>query len=109
MRSTNKILLASVLMLACSGQPDVPPTEVSTSVGHTIDVTLKTFGEGRFLDPVLSSPVVVRLLESGTVPSQGTETLRQVFRFEALAKGRAEIHFDHTRLHDALVDIVVSD
>jgi hypothetical protein len=104
--AANTILLAGVL--ACSGKPAVPATEVSTSVGHTIDVTLKTFGQGQFLDPVVSSPVV-HLLESGTVPSQGTETLRQVFRFEALMKGRAEIYFDHTRLQDALVDIVVSD
>jgi len=103
------LIAGAVLMLACSDEPAViPVTEVPTTVGQKVTVTLQTFGHGRFEDPVTSSPVV-RLVESSVVPSQGTETLRQVYRFEALVKGRAEIHFPHTVMRDAIVAVIVSD
>jgi hypothetical protein len=104
------LLAAAGLMVtvACSDEHPPPVTEVTTSVGHTVTVTLATTGAGGFQDPVFSSPVV-RMVDASSISPQGTESLRQAFRFEALAKGRAEILFHHTVLADKIVAIVVSD
>jgi hypothetical protein len=102
------LLAAGLIALACSDPGSLPVTDVTTNVGDTVTVTLETFGAGSFEDPIFSSPVV-RLVDSASVPPQNSETLRQVFRFEALTKGRVEILFRHTAQRERIVDIVVTN
>ncbi len=65
------------------------------AVGDTIEVTLQTIGPGHYGSPVLSSGSVVFLGESSAgppIPAGPT----QLYRFEAVASGLAEITIAHT-------------
>ena len=65
------------------------------AIGDTIEVTLQTIGPGHYGSPVLSSGSVVFLGESSagpTVPAGPT----QLYRFEVVAPGLAEITIAHT-------------
>lgn len=65
------------------------------AVGDTIEVTLQTIGPGQYGTPVVSSKAVVFLGESPAgQPNPGGP--RQLFRFEVVASGRAEIAIPHT-------------
>ena len=63
-------------------------------VGDEIDVTLQTIGPGSYGTPVLSSRAVRFVGESSPGP-QNPGGPRQLFRFEAVATGRAEITIPH--------------
>lgn len=68
---------------------------LTAAVGDTIEITLQTIGPGHYGSPVLSSGSVVFLGESSAgppVPAGPT----QVYRFEAVASGLADITIAHT-------------
>jgi hypothetical protein len=68
---------------------------VVASVGEKIEVTLQTIGPGQYGDPALSSGSVRFLGESPAgVPNPGGP--RQLYRFEAVTSGRADITIPHT-------------
>jgi hypothetical protein len=68
---------------------------VAAAVGDQIEVTLQTIGPGQYADPTVSSRAAVFLGESPAGPSSpGGPT--QLFRFEAIAPGRADITIPHT-------------
>ena len=68
---------------------------VAVAVGDQVDVTLQTTGPGQYGDPSLSSRAAVFLGESPAgSPNPGGPT--QLFRFEAIAPGRADITIPHT-------------
>jgi hypothetical protein len=99
---------AVCLTLACAAQPDPPErTEVAAVMGTRLDISLSTYGQGQFDEPLISVPNV-RLLETSVLPSQPGETLRQRYRFETLATGRTDVRFPHSTVEDAWIVIVVS-
>jgi hypothetical protein len=67
---------------------------IAVLVGDEIDITLQTIGPGEYGTPVLSSGSVRFLGESSPGP-QNPGGVRQLFRFEAVAVGRAEITTPH--------------
>jgi hypothetical protein len=70
---------------------------ISVAPGDTIDITLQTVGPGQYETPSISSGSVRFLGESSAgVPNPGGP--RQLFRFEAVTVGRADITIPHTIL-----------
>ena len=68
---------------------------VVASVGEKIEVTLQTVGPGQYGDPILSSGSVKFLEESSAgTPNPGGP--RQLYRFEAVSSGQADITIPHT-------------
>ena len=68
---------------------------VVASVGEKIEVTLQTIGPGQYGDPILSSGSVKFLEESSAgTPNPGGP--RQLYRFEAVSSGQANITIPHT-------------
>jgi len=68
---------------------------VAAAVADEIHLTLQTIGPGQYGDPSVSSRAAVFLGESPAGPSNpGGPT--QLFRFEAIAPGRADITVPHT-------------
>jgi hypothetical protein len=68
---------------------------ISVVPGDKIDTTLQTIGPGQYDTPTVSSGSIRYLGESSAgIPNPGGP--RQLFRFEAIAVGRAEITIPHT-------------
>ena len=68
---------------------------VVAAVGEKIDVTLQTVGPGQYGDPIVSSGSVKFLEESSAgTPNPGGP--RQLYRFEAVSSGQANITIPHT-------------
>jgi hypothetical protein len=68
---------------------------ISVAPGDKIDITLQTIGSGQYETPTVSSGSIRFLGESSAgMPNPGGP--RQLFRFEAMTVGRAEITIPHT-------------
>ena len=68
---------------------------VVATVGEKIEVTLQTVGPGQYGDPIVSSGSVKFLEESSAgTPNPGGP--RQLYRFEAVSSGQANITIPHT-------------
>lgn len=68
---------------------------VTVAPGDKIDITLQTIGPGQYETPTVSSGSIRFLGESSAgVPNPGGP--RQLFRFEAVTVGRADITIPHT-------------
>lgn len=68
---------------------------VSVAPGDRVDISLQTIGPGQYETPTVSSGSVRFLGESSAgMPNPGGPT--QMFRFEAVTVGRAEITIPHT-------------
>ena len=67
---------------------------IAVLVGDEIEITLQTIGPGEYGTPVVSSGSIRFQGESSPGP-QNPGGLRQLFRFEAVAAGRAEITIPH--------------
>jgi hypothetical protein len=68
---------------------------VEASVGDTIEITLQTIGPGQYGDPILSSGSLMFLgvsFADKPIPAGPT----QLYRFEAVASGQADITIPHT-------------
>ena len=69
---------------------------VVATVGDTIEVTLQTIGPGQYGTPTLSSASVTFVGEWPSPPSeQGPGGVRQLYRFEAVSSGRADVVIPH--------------
>lgn len=71
-------------------------TTISVSPGDKINVTLQTIGPGQYGTPTVSSGSVRFLGESAPAEPPNPGGPRQLFRFEAVNVGRAEITIPHT-------------
>jgi hypothetical protein len=68
---------------------------VVAAVGEKIEVTLQTVGPGQYGDPIVTSGSVKFLEESSAgTPNPGGP--RQLYRFEAVSSGQANITIPHT-------------
>jgi len=67
---------------------------VVAAVGDRIEVTLQTIGPGQYVDPIVSSGSVAFLGESSASPPIPAGPT-QVYRFEAVAPGPADITIPH--------------
>jgi len=100
----------AIVLLALSCHPSSNRISLdSSSNGHTIsvapgdkiDITLQTIGPGQYETPTVSSGSIRFLGESSAgLPNPGGP--RQLFRFEAMTVGRAEITIRHTALDPPL-------
>jgi hypothetical protein len=68
---------------------------VVAAVGDRIEVTLQTIGPGQYGTPISSSVSVSFLGESSAGPPN-PGGVRQLYRFEAVASGRADITIPHS-------------
>jgi hypothetical protein len=68
---------------------------ISVAPGDEIDITLQTIGPGQYETPTISSGSISFLGEADAGP-QNPGGVRQLFRFEAVTIGRAEITIPHT-------------
>jgi hypothetical protein len=68
---------------------------VVAAVGDTIELTLQTIGPGQYGNPIVSSGSVMLLGESSAGPPNPAGP-RQLYRFQAVASGRADITIPHT-------------
>jgi hypothetical protein len=94
------------LALGC-GSAESPATTISLTnadhgrsiavlVGDEIEITLQTIGPGEYGTPVVSSGSgSIRFLGEGSPGPQNPGGVRQLFRFEAVAPGGAEISIPH--------------
>ena len=100
----------AVVLLALSCHPSRGRTSldnssnghaISVAPGDKIDITLQTIGPGQYEIPTVSSGSIRFLGESPAgAPNPGGP--RQLFRFEAVTIGRAEITIPHTSLDPPL-------
>src|ERR1700693_5780016 len=75
--------------------------QVSAKVGQPIVVTLQTIGEGQYGTPQISSRAV--RFESVVFPAgQNPGGPTQVYRFTAVAEGKAKIRIPHTGSNPAV-------
>jgi hypothetical protein len=94
------IVLASASLLAgCSPGPveldgGNSGQAVTATVGQEIRVTLGTIGPGNYGDPQISSSAV-RFLNMTYPKEQNPGGPTQVFQFEAVSPGRADIRIPH--------------
>lgn len=68
----------------------------SADVGAEIRVTLGTVGSGEYSSPPNVSATAVRFLDVSNVGPATPGGPRQLFRFKAVARGRAILVFHHT-------------
>lgn len=68
---------------------------VVAAVGDSIEVTLQTIGPGQYGTPI-SSWVSVRFLGESSAGPPNPGGVRQLYRFEAVAPGRADITIPHS-------------
>jgi hypothetical protein len=100
------LAVSNALAVACGGTPtsstanpiDLSNVDsgktVSAVVGQEIDVTLQTIGPGSYGAPQISSSALRFLAVSLTgAPNPGGP--RQLFRFESVTQGQAEIRVPH--------------
>jgi hypothetical protein len=96
-------VLACVLFVAaCAGRDEgalqldngSAGQDIPAHVGQEIDLTLQTIGPGQFEAPAISAPAV-RFLGSALASVQNPGGPRQIYRFEVVAPGRAEIRIPH--------------
>jgi hypothetical protein len=74
---------------------------ISVAPGDAIDITLQTIGPGQYESPTVSAGSIHFLGEfSAGMPNPGGP--RQLFRFEAVTVGRADITIPHTVLDPPL-------
>jgi hypothetical protein len=71
-------------------------TSISVTPGDEIDITLQTIGPGQYETPTVSSGSIRFLGESPAADPPNPGGPRQLFRFEAVTPGRAEITIPHT-------------
>jgi hypothetical protein len=64
---------------------------VVAAVGDKVEVTLQTVGPGQYGIPTSSSASVIFLGESSPPGQPNPGGVRQLYRFEAVASGRADI------------------
>jgi hypothetical protein len=76
---------------------------VAVLVGDELEITLQTIGPGEYGTPVLSSRSI-RFLGVSSPGPQNPGGPRQLFRFEAVTAGRAEIAIPHVN-RDPLPEI----
>ncbi|HEX6532976.1 MAG TPA: hypothetical protein VF041_00180 [Gemmatimonadaceae bacterium] len=69
---------------------------LSTQVGSEVDITLGTVGPGEYASPPSVSSPSVRFVSVSYVSPAVPAGPTQLFRFEAVSKGRAVIVFRHT-------------
>ena len=70
-------------------------TQVQAAIGQRVDVTLQTIGEGRYVEPYLSSDAV-KFLGMGVPPGQDPGGPTQVFHFLCVDKGTSGITILHS-------------
>jgi hypothetical protein len=68
---------------------------VVASVGDKIELTLQTIGPGQYGTPVVSS-ASLKFLEELPAGAPNPGGSRQLYRFEAVTSGQAEITIQHT-------------
>jgi hypothetical protein len=71
-------------------------TTISVAPGDEIDITLQTIGPGHYETPTVSSGSIRFLGEFPPADPPNPGGPRQLFRFEAVTVGRAEITIPHT-------------
>jgi hypothetical protein len=71
-------------------------TTVVAAVGDKIEVTLQTIGPGQYGTPSSSSVSVMFLGESSPPGQPNPGGVRQLYRFEVVASGRADITIPHS-------------
>src|SRR5262245_34981303 len=69
---------------------------VVAAVGDKIEVTLQTIGPGQYGTPNASSVSVMFLGESSPPGQPNPGGVRQLYRFEAVSPGRADITIPHS-------------
>jgi hypothetical protein len=93
------VLASALFPLGCSPSPielggDDRGQVVTAKVGQEIRVTLGTIGPGNYGDPQITSSVV-RFLDMSYPKEQNPGGPTQVYRFEAMSVGRADIRIPH--------------
>ena len=111
LRGLTTVLTVVLLALSChppSGRISLDNSSNGKTIlvapGDRIDITLQTVGPGQYETPAVSAGFIRFLGESSAGPPNPAGT-RQLFRFEALTVGRAEITIPHTLLDPALPPI----
>lgn len=82
---------AGRIISVTNGQPG---QTLVASVGDTIEVTLQTIGPGQYGDPLVSSGSL-RFLGQSPAGAPNPGGPRQLYRFEAVTSGQAEITIQH--------------
>ena len=103
---TGAIVAVVLLALSCRTSPTSSDgisvdsssngTTISVAPGDKIDITLQTIGPGQYETPTVSSGSIRFLGEFSPADPPNPGGPRQLFRFEAVTVGRAEITIPHT-------------
>ena len=104
--NTGAIVAVVLLALSCRTSPTSSDgisldsssngRTISVAPGDKIDITLQTIGPGQYETPTVSSGSIRFLGEFSPADPPNPGGPRQLFRFEAVAVGRAEITIPHT-------------
>ena len=107
--------LCTVALLAgaaCGRDPvsvavtDARSQTVRVPAGADFSIQLGTVGAGSYAVPSISAPGVVRYVRSEDVGPYVPAGVRQLFHFEAVARGRAILTFPHTGREPTIQDTV---
>lgn len=105
------LVLAVLVLPACHADRVVAVNgrtsrTLSTSVGAEVDITLGTVGPGEYASPPSVSSPSVRFVGVSYVSPAVPAGPTQLFRFEAVSKGRAIILFRHTNDDPVVQDTI---
>lgn len=115
-RTTSRcsIAAACVLLSSCNASgplalelAGVPSRQISASVGQELRIRLQTIGPGEYASPPTIEGTAVIFLDASLVSPHVPAGPTQVFRFKAVAPGRAIIAFHHTGQNPTVSDTVL--
>jgi hypothetical protein len=110
-RSGRVLLLASLLLAGCGSET---PTDTSgnsgraftVKAGQEFEIRLQSIGPGEYRSPPSVSSNAVRFREVRLATPHVPAGVTQLFRFEAIAPGRAIVIFRHSEQSPTVIDTV---
>ncbi len=110
-RSGSVLLLTALLLAGCDSET---PTDTNGNSGRTFtvktgqefEIRLQSIGPGEYRSPPGVSSSAVRFREVRLATPHVPAGVTQLYRFEALAPGRAIVIFRHTEQSSTVIDTV---
>jgi hypothetical protein len=110
-RAGGVLVMAALFLARCSSDA---PTDMSGSSGRTltvaagqkVDIRLQNIGSGEYLAPPAISSTAIRFEDVSLVTPYVPAGKTQLFRFQALRRGRALVTFRHSEQSPTVIDTV---
>ena len=103
--------MAAVFVAGCGSEAPTDPAAVSghafsARVGQELEIRLQSIGPGEYRSPPDISSDAVRFRGASLATPHVPAGVTQLFRFQAVARGRAIVVFRHSELSATVIDTV---